>query len=183
MLPPVANNRPQIPRAPAFHPVAMGAAILLGLLLAGCAYTTKPPFPKDVHTVAVPIFHNESFYQGAEFDLTEALKKEIEAHSPYKVTGDATADTIIRGTLVRVTQATLTQTNTGGLPQELEVQYVVDFAWTNARTGKTLADAKGVMAVGHYVPTQPIGETLATGQQQAAQLMAEKLLAMMRSDW
>jgi hypothetical protein len=169
--------------APAVHGAGLIAVLLAMVLLAGCTYTTKPPFPADVHTVAVPIFQNDSFYEGAQFDLTEALKKEIEAHSPYKVTGMDTADTILRGTLTQVKQATLTETNSGGLPQELEVQYVVDFAWTNARTGKTLADAKGVVAVGRYIPTQPIGETLATGQQQAAQAMAEKLLAMMRSGW
>ena len=125
-------------------------------MLAGCGYTANPPFRNDVHTVAVPPYRNQTFYQGVEFDLTEAFKKEIEAHSPYKVTGTDTADTIVRGTIVRVTQSTLTQTTTGGLPQELEVQYVVDFQWTNARTGQSLVDQKGVVATGRMCRPSPL---------------------------
>ena len=157
--------------------------LLAAALLAGCGYTTKPPFRTDIRTVAVPIFTNDSFYQGIEFDLTEAVKKEIEAQSPYKVTGTDSADTILRGKITKVVQTVLAETNTGGLPQELEVQYFVDFQWSNARTGETLADAKGVVAAGRYVPTQPVGETLSVGQHDAAQHMAEKLLSAMRSGW
>ena len=148
----------------------LGAAVLL----AGCGYTSKPPFRTDVRTVAVPIFRNDTFaYPGIEFDLTEAVKKEIEAHSPYKVTGTDTADTILRGTITKVAQTVLAETNTGGLPQELEVQYIVDFQWSNARTGETLADAKGVTETGRYVPTQPVGETLSIGGLQQKVLSAK----------
>ena len=56
-----------------------------------------------MRTVSVPIFDNQSFYQDVEFDLTEALVKEIELRTPYKVTGADRADTILQGEIVSVT--------------------------------------------------------------------------------
>jgi hypothetical protein len=152
--------------------------------LAGCNYTSKPPFRTDIHTVGLrPIDNRELGYPGVEFDLTEALKKTIEAHSPYKVTSVEGADTILQCTITTIRQSTLVYSVNGGVPQELEMRIAVDYQWTNVRTGQVLADAKGLAAVGRYVPTLPIAETASVGQHQAVQLLADKMVSAMRSGW
>jgi len=71
-------------------------------------YTTKPNYDTSIHTVRVPIFKNVTFYRGLEFELTQAIVREIEAKTPYKVVGEGcAADTELSGTIVNVTKTIL----------------------------------------------------------------------------
>jgi len=160
------------------------ASALLLVVLTGCGYTTKEVYPADVRSVAVPIFENKTFYQGAEFDLTEALIKEIEVRTPYKVIKQGSADTTLIGSIRLIDLSSLSRrARGGGVPQELEVRMVVDFEWKNLRTGKILRQRKGFEAVGRYVPVRPMGETLSLGQHVAAQNMAKSITSVMRDDF
>jgi hypothetical protein len=163
-----------------------GLRIVLGvvlLFLGGCGYSHKELYPADVRTIAVPIFANRSFYQGAEFDLTEALTKEIETRTPYKVVKEASADSSLTGTIVNIEQTRLSRVRGGGVPQEMEFRVTVNFEWKNLRSGKILRERRGFTAVGRYVPTRPVNETYFTAQHDASQLMAEMIVSDMRGDW
>ena len=118
------------------------------LMVCACGYAHKELFPTDVRTVAVPIFENRSFYQGMEFDLTEALVKEIELRTPYKVTDAGSADTIVHGVITAVDQDRLSRRSEGGVPQELELRITVNYVWKNLRTGQTLRQREGFDSVG-----------------------------------
>ena len=158
---------------------------LLGMLalLAGCGYTTKDLYPRNIRTVAVPILANRTFYRGVEQDLTEALIKEIELRTPYKVASSDTADTIFHGTITNVSQRTLSSAREGGLPEELEVRITVSFEWRNARTGEILRQRKDFDAVGRYIPAKGVGESFSVAQHNAVQLLAQDIVSTMRSDW
>ena len=149
----------------------------------GCGYSHRDLFPENVHTVAVPIFENLSFYQGLEFDLTEALIKEIELRTPYKVTGPREADTILQGTIVEMAQNRLSRTATGDLPQELETRLTVDFEWKQIRAGEILRQRRGLEAVERYVPARPIAEPFEVAQHQTVARMARQIVSVMASDW
>jgi len=153
------------------------------ITLWGCGYAHTNRFPTDVKTVAVPLFENQSFYQGVEFDLTEALIKEIELNTPYKVTGGDRADTIIDGVIVSVKQNRLSRQRIGGVPQELELQIVVNYLWKHQNTGKILRQRDGFTTVGRYIPTRPIAEPLEVAQHEAVSRLAREIVAAMGSDW
>lgn len=155
--------------------------VLAAAGLAGCGYTTKTNFPTDVQSVQVKMFGNRSFYRGVEFDLTEAVVKEIELRTPYKVVSNAAADTLLEGTVVGVSQVRLSRRREGGLPQEMEVQIMVDFVWRNQRTGRIITDRKGLTVVGRYVPAAR--ETLAAGEHEAVQKMAAQIVSSMAGQW
>lgn len=159
------------------------SCLLLMLVNAGCSYTQKELFPAEVRSVAVPIFSNRSFYRGAEFDLTEALIKELELRTPYKVVKGQGADTLLEGTIMRVDQRTLSWTRDEGLPQEMEVRIEVDFVWKNARDGKVFKERRGFAAVARYIPTFPVNERLSAGQHAAVQKLATDIVSAMRADW
>lgn len=160
------------------------AACLLVLSLGGCGYSTKEVYPTDVRSVAVPIFENRTFYQGAEFDLTEAVIKEIEVRTPYKVIKQGAADTALIGSIRLIDLLPLSRRSRGGaVPQEVEFRMVIDFEWKNLRTGKILRQRKGFEAVGRYVPVRPMGETMSLGQHVAAQNMAKAITSVMRDDF
>lgn len=157
--------------------------VVASLIQTGCGYSSGELFPDDVRTVAVPIFENKSFYRGVEFDLTEALVKEIELRTPYKVTGTNRADTIIRGTITSVSQSRLSRQSIGGVPQELEVHVMVDFEWKDLRSGQTLRQREGFESVGRYMPAAPVSEPLEVGQHEAVARMARAVVSVMAGDW
>lgn len=151
--------------------------------LAGCGYTQKELYPADIRTVGVPIFANRTFYQGTEFDLTEALIKEIELRTPYKTIESRSADSVLTGTIVAIEQNRLSQVRDVGLPQEIEVRYVVNFEWKNQRTGQTLRERRGFTSAARYVPTTPVSETQDAALHGAVQQMAQDIVSAMRADW
>lgn len=149
----------------------------------GCGYSHQELFPTDVRTVSVPIFDNQSFYQDVEFDLTEALVKEIELRTPYKVTGADRADTILQGEIVSVSQGRLSRQEIGGVPQEMEYRITTNFEWKDLRTGKMLRQRQGFQSVGRYISTGPIFEPLTIGQHEAIQKAAQQIVSIMAADW
>lgn len=153
------------------------------MILCGCGYTQQELFSTEFQTVAVPIFKNRTFYKSVEFDLTEALIKEIELRSPYKVTAASTAQTLLEGQIVSINQHALSKTQEGGLVQEVELQMVVNFLWKRQADGKTLRRRDGIITTGRYVAATPISEPLMTGQNLATQAMAKRIVDAMRSDW
>src|SRR5438552_11952886 len=52
-------------------------------------YTTRPNYDPNIHTIHVPIFENnvqgDSIIRGMEFQLTEAVVREIQLKTPYRV--------------------------------------------------------------------------------------------------
>jgi len=156
-------------------------AIALTLLsLPGCGYSQNELFPTPYRTVAVPMFENRTFYRGVERDLSEALVKEIESRTPYKVASPSVADTMLSGTITRIDQDTITRTPDTALPQQQEVSVRVNFTWENLDTGDTLRSRRGFEAVGRYAPTRPVSQFFETAKHQAVQALARDIVSTMR---
>src|SRR5215470_11311908 len=68
------------------------------VLLAGCAsyhVGTQSLYAPDVRTVYVPMIESDSYRRDLGERLTEAVVKEIELKTPYKVVGTPDADSIL----------------------------------------------------------------------------------------
>jgi len=85
-------------------------SVLCLLTLAGCAgYSNKSLYPKDVATVYVEMFDNQSFRRGIELELTDAMAKRIESQTPYKIISNRDkADTVISGQIMQAKESVLT---------------------------------------------------------------------------
>jgi len=158
-------------------------AVCVLAALTSCGYRYADVYPAGYATVAVPIFENQTFERGVAYDLTEAVIKEIEQRTPYKVADAARADTLLRGTVTAVNRRPLSRNPIGGLPQEVEVEIVIDFDWDDQRRGGTLVSRRGFTSIGRYVPTQPAGEDFSRGRQAAADRVARDVVAALRSPW
>jgi Lipopolysaccharide-assembly len=164
---------------------AMVALLLLAVSagLTGCGYSSKELFPTDYRTVAAPSFDNRTFYRGVEFELAEAMVKQIESRTPYKVVAPATAQTMLEGTITDIKQNQLSRRRPGGVPQEIELTVTVDFVWKDLVSGEVIRDRRGFVAVGRHTPTAGIGEPFEVAQHQAVQRLARDIVSTMRSDW
>lgn len=140
-------------------------------------------YPDNIASVGVPIFDNRTPYREFEFDLTEALIKEIELRTPYKVVHPSKAQTIVQGVVTNVNQRVLSQRSIGGVPEEVEVTMVVNFEWKNTQTAEILRDRKGLPATARHVPTRPLGEPFEVAQHRIVEIMAQRIVDAMRKDW
>src|SRR5262245_62122078 len=83
--------------------------LLFGIaVIVGCApYRMGTPslYSCNVRTVYVPVFESNSYRRGLAERLTEAVQKEIERRTPYKVVGSSVnADSILTGKLLTDTK-------------------------------------------------------------------------------
>ncbi len=95
-------------RLNAFAPLA---AALLGLC--GCGYHTlgaATHLPPGVKTLAIPVFANDTVYNGTAKTMTEAVIREFLARTSLRVVPEASpnADAVLHGTILREGIAPLT---------------------------------------------------------------------------
>ena len=144
-------------------------------------YTSQSLFDERIKSVQVNIFSTKEFRRGLEFELAEALVKQIESDTPYKVLKGAQADTVLDGQIKAVRQGVLADLYQSDLPAEKQQQLVVSFVWKDRKTGRILAQGDDVRVVAEYNP--PVGETFFTGEQELMDKMARKIVNRMRQSW
>lgn len=111
-------------------------------------YTTRPNYDPCIKTVYVPIFENQTFRRGIEFDLTRAVITAIEQKTPFKVVSDPDkADTELKGTIVAFNKNIL---NRNQLNEQRETETVLTCAivWKDLRSGEILSQPKAHQPAG-----------------------------------
>lgn len=157
--------------------------LVAALLLTGCGYTTTELYPTQYRTISVPYFENTSNTRSVEFNLREALIKEIEQRTPYKVvSGTGPASTRLTGSVTNVKRQLLSRDATAGLTQEVETTVTINFEWRDLKTGNTIRSYNGLSAVGQFVPNRTIGEFSEDGLRMATQRLANEIVSRMRED-
>lgn len=79
---------------------------LLALIFSGCAgYTLGPIKPKimrNVQTIAVPSFKNDTLEPRMEVLLANSVIKQIQQDGTYQIASEKTADAILEGTIEKI---------------------------------------------------------------------------------
>lgn len=162
--------------------------LLLALCSAGCGYIVGNPYPASIRTVHVPTFTNSTFRRGYELQLTEAVQKQIQLRTPFRLVGANEADTRLIGH-IKTLDKNLTNQNRYDDPRELELRYTVEVRWENARTGELLGQQQipissslaTVIATSSFTPET--GQSLATATQQAHDQLARQIVQLMEMTW
>lgn len=168
-----------------------GVLVLLAVaLLAGCApyrFGTEALFPPDIHTVYVPMFTSDSFRRNLGERLSEAVKKEIEDRTPYKLVNTPEADSILSGRIIRDTKRLTVETPTDE-PRELEIDFVVEVTWVDRR-GELLRQQgvpipPAIVQFSAAAPVRPeTGQSITTGQQETIERLAVQIVDLMEAPW
>ena len=173
----------------AIAPLAL--IIALAAALPGCAayrIGQSSLYPADIHTVYVPMFDSLSFRRNLGERLTEAVVKEIELKTPYKVVNSPAADSVLSGRFVSDTKGVLVKP-----PQDeqrlIQSGFQVEVTWADRRGGmlrdtQTLPLPPSLAIVDqttNFVPE--VGQSITTAQQQAIQRLAEQIVSLMESPW
>lgn len=164
------------------------AAFALSAGCAGYQVGTESLYAPGIRTVYVPVFDSVSFRRNLGERLTEAVIKEIELKTPYKVVGRPPADTILTGRIVSEGKSTIIPGNVGG-PRESEVRLTVEVVWIDGhgnpiRASGPIALPSGIETVTETADVLPeYGQSIATGHQQAIHRVAEQIVGMMEAPW
>ncbi len=165
--------------------------VALLLQLVGCAgyqVGTRTLYRPNIRTVHVPMFQSDSFRRNLGEQLTEAVCKQIEKVTPYKIVSSGKADTILNGRIVDLRKRVLAE-DALDQPRNVEVNYVVQISWLD-RQGQNLIRRAEIplpdpmLQIGQeasFVPES--GQSLATAQQELVRKMAQQIVAQMEMPW
>ncbi len=173
-----------------FGTLVLSAILALMLaLVPGCAsspnhgYAFDSTFDESINTIAVPIFRNETTSRGIELQLTEAVMKQIQQRTPWRLTPSDRADTTLVGVITSTSLRALSDDPQTGLVQEQAVQITIRFEWRDNRTGDVLVARDNYSASAVFHPSRAVGDRLELGQRNAIEELAHDLVSDMRSGW
>jgi hypothetical protein len=141
-----------------------------------------------VTTVYVPMIESESFRRDLGEQLTEAVVKEIELKTPFKVVGTPAADSILSARLVGDTKRVIVE-NRNDDPRVIEHGLAAEVTWLNRRR-EPLCTPSLVPLPPELLPIGQASSLIAAGgqstvsaQQQAIVELAEQIVATMEEPW
>lgn len=149
---------------------------------------TRSLYPPDIRTVYVPVFESNSFRRGLGEQLTEAVAKEIELKTPFKVVGSPDADSILTGRIIGDSKQVLVKPPTDE-QRLIQTAMTVQVSWVDRRGAQVQADR--TLALPDTLATvqqtnnlvSEVGQSMATQQQQSIQRLAEQIVSMMEIPW
>jgi hypothetical protein len=165
------------------------AACMAMWVVAGCSssptegYAAVSPYPSSYRSVALPVFRNDALMRGFERDLAEALVKQVEQSTPYKVRSEATADTVLRGTITATDLVQLSKDPSTGLANEMMLRVRVNFEWVDLKSGERIVARDAMESSAAFVPSYPAREPLELGRFAAVEQLARDLVSAMQSKW
>jgi len=184
-------RRTYLGRVACFAPVLVLLMLLLLLTLSGCAgyqFGNHTLFPAEVHTVSVQMFTSDSFRPNLGERLTEAVIKEVENRTQYKVVSSTRADSVLSGHLINDAKRGVMESPDDGL-RDIEVAFYVQINWQTRGGAMTPLGQPVPMAPvlvnlsqsTHFAPE--VGGSMAVAQQKAIERLAALIVDQMESPW
>ena len=157
------------------------AALVVTVSLCGCAGyrigESKPFYLKDVHSIAIPTFRNNTFLPRIEAVMTNTVIKQFQQDGTFRIASEDEADAVIRGTVVAVGRNPARSVR-GNVLATTEFNLGVRISYTLfGRDGKPLAGPINVVGGTSFF----VGSDVATDERQALPLAAEDLAVRMVS--
>ncbi|MBM4021488.1 MAG: hypothetical protein FJ284_04455 [Planctomycetes bacterium] len=170
-------------------------AMLLAATAPGCAsyrIGNNTLYASNVRTIYVPLFQCDSYRTTPAIDigerLTEAVCKEIEKRTPFKVVGsEAAADSVLTGRVVSDTKRMVVESPTDQ-SRQVEMNYQVLVTWAD-RGGTVIASGDvplpaATVDVGQAASLVPeFGRSVASTQQEAIVKLAQQIVGLMEEPW
>ena len=150
-------------------------AVLVCLLLGGClGYhigSAKPSYLRDVHTISVPTFRNETLIPRLEVLVTDTVIKQFQQDGTFQIGNDQNADAILKAEITRIGRSPARSIR-GNVLATSEFNLVMRVKYTLlGRDGKPLAPPAEVAGTTSFF----VGTDVTTDERQALPLATEEL--------
>lgn len=159
--------------------------------LAGCAgyqLGSQSLYRADIRTVYVPIIQSDVFRRDYGERLTEALVKEIELKTPYKVVHYPNADSVLTGRILDESKRVIAE-NAFDEPRVLEHNVLVHVTWMDRYGNVLMPDSRipvspfALEASEASVFIPEAGQSIATAQLDIFQNLAQQIVGQMETRW
>jgi hypothetical protein len=171
--------------------LSCAACGLCVVVFAGCIgyhAGTNSLYAADVATVYVPMIESDSYRRDLGERLTEAIVKEIELKTPYKVVNTPDADSILSARLMTDTRRRVIQ-NAFSDPRVSETELRAEVNWISRRRQPLVpvqmipipAELLAISQTSNLIPEA--GQSVATSQQESIQRLAQQIVATMEAPW
>ncbi|MBA2115668.1 LPS assembly lipoprotein LptE [Bremerella alba] len=181
------------------HPLTLTRSLLFAafILIAasqfGCVHYqigNRSLYRPDIRTVHVPIFTSLIYRRDLGERITEAVIKEIEATTPYKIADAQSADSVLRGSLVTENKLVQGQ-NSLDDPRILQENFQIHYEWIDQRG--QLVRQPGALSLAPVLMSETLtatgilypepGQSMVTAQQDAINQFARELVRHMQTPW
>jgi hypothetical protein len=165
-------------------PCLVGAALLVG-----CGsdpskgWVLGSTYDAGIRTIAIPVVKNATYDREMGYLLTNALIREVETRTPWRVVDETVADTLLEVSVTRVDLKQLSQSRLTKLDQEMAVQLTVDWNWERLDDNTTITGWEGMGTNGLFFPSNPLGEPIELGRLESVQMMARAIVDRMAESW
>jgi len=135
----------------------------------------------NVKTVAILPFENDTPEPALTQEVNDAVREALEGRLGLRLAGEANADALVRGRVVRYDpdQPVAFQPGQGRVTvTRRKVQLTVDVEIVNQREGKTVWKRQGLSVDGEYEPPQEI-----QGRKLALQKLVNDIVDGAQSQW
>ncbi len=167
--------------------LGMTCPALMMLAAIGCAnyrWGADTLYRPDIQTVHVPIFESESFRRHLGERLTEAVAKQINMRTPYRVVGREDADSVLSGRIISERKNVIAE-DQFDVPRVLDTAFVVDVRWVGAQ-GDLLANNITIPLDDFFLRNASAavlipegGQSVVTSQQDAIDNLAQQIVSQM----
>ena len=158
----------------------LACIIVLLALISGCGYTNKSLISRNINSIYIPIFENDTFRKGLEFDLTSAVKDEIMSNTKLRILQKDSADTILTGRIMTVKEGMLSS-NVEDNIVESRVTISVHIKLVDRITGRTLVEEDNLKQSAEFIVNR--GENINTASQESLVLLAKEIVYHLEETW
>lgn len=167
------------------------ACMSVCLWVTGCAtyqFGSRSLYRDDIRTVYVPVARNDTFRHDLGPRLTEAVIRQIELRTPYKVTGDPAADSVLNLRITQETKSVLTEAASDD-PRALDSVVLAMIAWDDRRGNPLLQNhvvidanlGTNLLQSNRFVPEA--GQSIQTSLQATIDDLAGRIVSQMEMRW
>jgi hypothetical protein len=156
-------------------------------VLSGCAGyrigDVKPQYLKDVHSIAIPMFKNNTFLPRIEGLITNTVIKQFQQDGTFRIANEDNADAVLRCTITSVGRSPARSVRGNVLATtEFNLGVLVSYTLVD-RSGRTLTGPSGVSGTTSFF----VGSDVTTEERQALPLAAEdmavRLVSQLSEGW
>jgi len=158
------------------------AVLLLAVLFAACGYSTTSRTAKDIKSIHVPFFDNQTSEPNLEITVTESVIFNLIEDNTLRVADEGDADAVLDGAIIEFQNRPFSF-NVELNAEEYRVVVRVRVTLYNRRSNEPIWSDRVIVGDGSYFIDQPDANTFNDAVAESIREITERILNLTVQDW